>query len=99
MPEQRPQDLNRMVFVDVVTYINKRRKVEKTIIAVPEVDEIVKGKEATVQLSWFRGRGKRGSFRSLLFFLMLFPGFLVGINYIMFTRRSVLLFAQFKTLK
>lgn len=44
---------NRTVFVDFVTYINKRKKVEKKILTVEELEAVPKEKQAVAQLSMF----------------------------------------------
>ncbi len=52
--EQQKEDPNRVVFVDFVTYINKKKKIEKKTVAVGELEILTKEKRATAQLSLFR---------------------------------------------
>jgi len=42
-----------VVFVDFVTYINKRRKVGKKTLTIAELEALGKEKQAAVQLSFF----------------------------------------------
>jgi SNF2 family DNA or RNA helicase len=51
--EQNKEDPNRVVFVDFVTYINKRKKVEKKTLTIGELKAVAKETQATVQLSLF----------------------------------------------
>jgi SNF2 family DNA or RNA helicase len=51
--EQKKEDPNKIVFVDFVTYINKRRKVEKKTLTIAELEAVAKEKQAAIQLSLF----------------------------------------------
>ena len=51
--EQIKEDPNRVVFVDFVTYINKRKKIEKKTMTMEELEAVAKEKQATAQLSLF----------------------------------------------
>jgi hypothetical protein len=52
-PEQDQEDPNKIVFVDFVTYVNKRKKIEKKKLTIGELQTIAKEKQAAVQLSLF----------------------------------------------
>ena len=54
IPEQKKEDPNRVVFVDFVTYINKRKKIEKKTLTLGELENIGRENRGTVQLSLFR---------------------------------------------
>ncbi len=52
IPEQKP-DPDRVVFVDFVTYINRKKKVERKALTLGELEVVAKEKQTTVQLSLF----------------------------------------------
>jgi SNF2 family DNA or RNA helicase len=51
--EQKRGDPNKVVFVDFVTYINKRKKIEKKTLTLAALEAVAKEKQAAVQLSLF----------------------------------------------
>jgi hypothetical protein len=52
-PEKKKEDPNKVVFVDFVTYINRRKKIEKKTLTLAELERVAKEKQAAVQLSLF----------------------------------------------